>query len=131
MKPTHPVELLVCAIATQEGELKSHTRNNPGNLRYAHQAHAKRPDGTMLGALKNEPIAVFDSWADGIVGLFRDAWAKVAIHLTVREFITQYAPEGDHNDTEKYIQDVLAWTGLPEDTPIVTLLPDLTALNVS
>lgn len=128
MKPTHPVELLVCAIGTQEGELTSHTNNNPGNLRFAHQLNATRPDGTTSGTLEDEPIAIFDSWADGICALFRDVWAKVAQKMTVRELISTYAPPNENNTTV-YLADVLEWTELPPDTHIVELLPPLFKMN--
>ena len=133
MKPTHPVELLVCAIATQEGWFGPSTnipvvRNNPGDLRYAHQANAARPDGTTAGTLPVEPIAVFSSAQAGICGAFRDVWAKVALGLTVRQIIFIYAPENENN-TSAYLQDVLKWTGLPSDVPVLKILPALVDLR--
>ena len=133
-KPTHPVELLVCAIATQEGWFGPSTnmpveRNNPGDLRFAHQDNATRPDGTTAGNLSAEPVAVFTKPSTGICGAFRDIWAKTAAGETIRQIIGIYAPPNENN-TSKYLEDVLAWTGLPADTPILDLLPPLTQLNM-
>ena len=47
MKPTHPVELLACAIATQEGWFTPGTipsiLMNPGDLQFAGQIGAYEP----------------------------------------------------------------------------------------
>jgi hypothetical protein len=124
MKPTHPVELLVCAIATQE---ENHA-TNPGNLRYAGQAGASRPDGYTGPIRSVEPIAVFVNRHMGITALFRDIWAKVALGLTVKELIFKFAPPNENNSA-KYLADVLFWTGLPPDEPVLSLLPELLPLN--
>lgn len=121
----HPVELLVRAISTQEGELGSHNRNNPGNLRYAGQLGATAPGWDGKG---DAPVATFDTWTRGTVALFRQVWLQVDEGQTVRQVVTQYAPPNE-NDTAKYIADVALWTKLPLDTPVMNLLPVLTRLN--
>ena len=134
MKPTHPVELIVCAVGTMEGWFDTDrtvipvVRNNPGDLRFAHQANATRPDGTTAGNLAAEPVCVFSSVHAGICGAFRDIWAKTAKGETVRQMISIYAPPNENN-TSVYLENVLEWTGLPADTPVLDLLPPLVKLN--
>ncbi len=123
----------MCAIATQEGWFGPSTnipvqRHNPGDLRFAHQANATRPDGTTAGTLAVEPIAVFSDAQAGICGAFRDVWAKVALGEAVRQIISIYAPPNENN-TSQYLQNVLNWTKLPADTPVLQLLPPLTKLS--
>lgn len=135
MKPTHPVELLACAIATQEGWFVAGTipatRRNPGDLRYAGQVGATRPDGTSGPVHPNtaEPIALFPSAAVGIAALYRQLWLQVAHGQTVRDIIRQWAPPNENN-TGAYLSAVLSFTMLPPDVAVLDLLPPLMALNV-
>ena len=127
MKPTHPVELLACAIATQEGFFTPGTkpaeRNNPGDLRFAGQK------GAITPAVPND-IATFTELSQGVAALFRQIWLQVANAQTVRQIIAAWAPAGvDGNDNAAYLQNVLEWTGLPPDTLVLDLLPELTKLN--
>jgi hypothetical protein len=132
MKPSHPVELIACAIATQEGWFDPGTlpqlHNNPGDLRFAGQIGAFRPLGwsAPTGA---EPIAAFKSRGSGVAALFRQVWLQVASGQTVRQIISQWAPPTENN-TSAYLQDVLAWTGLPADIPVLELIPPLIQLNL-
>jgi hypothetical protein len=125
MKPTHPVELLCCAIATEEGFFVPGTipaiRHNPGDIAYAGQIGAH-----FTSELPG--VAVCDSDAAGITILFRQLWLQVAEGQTVREIIAQWAPPTENN-TSQYLENVLAWTGLPADTPVLELLPPLEKLN--
>ncbi len=131
MKPTHPIELLACAIASQEGWFSPGTtpvlRNNPGDIRFSGQMNAFTPgwDGKPPA-----PIANFKSPEMGIVGLFRQLWLQVAQGQTVRGIIAQWAPPNE-NDTSKYLENVLLWTGLPADVPVVNLIPKLIDLRKS
>lgn len=126
-KPTHPVELLSGAIATQEGWFvpgsMPSVRHNPGDLRYAGQVGAIKP-----ASVTPPPIATFVSNAAGVTALCRQIWLQVATGQTVREIIAQWAPTTE-NDTTAYLADVLLWTGLPADTPILDLLPPLWQAN--
>ena len=127
MKPTHPVELLACAIASQEGFFTPGTtpavRNNPGDIRYAGQKGALPP------AHPND-IATFSTLPLGVAALFRQLWLQVASGQTVRQIIAAWAPAGvDGNNNTAYLQNVLAWTGLPADTPVLDLLPPLVKMN--
>ena len=131
MKPTHPVELLACAIATQEGWFAAsgsnqpQLKNNPGDIRYAKQLNASAPEWNGIG---NPPIATFSNPATGIAGLYRQLWMQVAEGQTVAEIIAQWAPPVQ-NQTTLYLRNVLAWTGLPRDTPVLDLLPPLISLS--
>jgi hypothetical protein len=109
MKPTHPVELLACAIATQEGGWfvpgsLPQLRNNPGDIRYDGQLNAGCP---RCGAVAPEvprqcsnlagdvfevhDIATCASKAAGVTLLFRQLWLQVAEGQTVRQIIDQWA----------------------------------------
>jgi hypothetical protein len=129
MKPTHPVELIACAIATEEGWWVANStpkvRRNPGDLRFAGQIGAAAPAVVGGGA---PAIATFASEAAGITALFRQLWLQVAEGQTVAQVIAQWAPPNENN-TSAYLQNVLAWTGLPADTPVLELLPPLYRLN--
>ena len=127
MKPTHPVELLASAIATQEGYFTPGTtpsaRNNPGDIRYAGQKGALPP-------AKPNDIATFTSLPLGVTALHRQLWLQVAQGQTVRQIIAAWAPAGvDGNNNTAYLANVLAWTNLPADTPVLDLLPPLVKLN--
>ncbi len=128
-KPTDPVILLCCAIATQEGWFTEGTtpqvRNNPGDLRFAKQVNASAPGWNGQGA---PPIATFTSPETGITGIFRDVWAKIAQGLTVKQIIEVWAPPNE-NDTSAYLQNVLAWTGLQADVPMLQQITPLVKLN--
>jgi hypothetical protein len=73
-------------------------------------------------------IATFSSNATGTAALFRQVWAQVAEGQTLRQLINQWAPAAAGNNTSAYLQNVLNWTGLPADTPILELLPPLVNL---
>jgi hypothetical protein len=124
MKPTDPVSLLACAIATQEGFFVGATipalRNNPGDLDYASQLGATRPQPGS----PDPSLAVFASLPLGVAALYRQLWLQVAQGQTVRQIIEQWDPG---NPT--YLVNVLAWTKLPADVPVLALLPALVALN--
>lgn len=128
LKPTHPVDLLAAAIATQEGWFSPGTipklRNNPGDIRYAGQMNATAPG---WNGKPPAPIATFKGPAEGITGLYRQLWLQVANGQTVRQIIGQWAPPNENN-TSAYLQNVLKWTGLPADKPVLELLPELIKL---
>ena len=139
-KPTHPVELIVCAIRTQE----NNPLTNPGNLRYAGQIGATCPRCGATGGnvpaecyigpaepeLPYHAIAVFVTRKQGIAALFRQVWEQVADGQTLTQIIAQWAPPSENN-TSVYLQNVRGWTGLAVTVPILALLPDPMALNGS
>lgn len=128
MRPTHPVDLIVAGIVRQEGERQTHHLNNPGNLRFANQLNAKRPDGYVGPLRKDEPVAQFDTWLDGVIALYRQVWAQVAAKETLREMIKQFAPPTE-NDTATYTANLASWTALVLDTPVAWLIPDIPLID--
>jgi hypothetical protein len=128
-KPTHPVDLLACAIATQEGFFLGFTipevRNNPGDLDYAGQIGAVRAAPGSVEPL----LALFETLPLGVAALYRQLWLQVAQGQTVRQIINQWAPASAGNDTSAYLTNILKWTGLSADTPVLELLPPLQKLN--
>ena len=103
-KPTHPVELICCAIATQEGYFSAtmdlpRLNDNPGDLDFAGQ----------LGAVKNGRFAKWPTPQQGITGLFRQVWMQVAEGQTLRQIINQWAPSNENN-TSAYLANVAKWT---------------------
>jgi hypothetical protein len=130
-KPTDPVILLCCAIASQEGWWDGPgaipvERKNPGDLRYAGQLNASAPGWNGQG---EAPIATFTSPETGIAGLFRDIWEKIAKGMTVAQIVDVWAPPSDGNDTSQYLKDVLAWTGLVADKPMLEQIAPLVKLG--
>lgn len=125
----HPVEALACAIAAQEGWFvpgsMPRDKSNPGDLRYARQIGASARGWNGTGAA---PIASFITDSLGVAALFRQIWLQVAEGQTVRQIIAQWAPANENN-TSVYLANVLAWTQLPGDTPVLDLLPGLTDLR--
>jgi hypothetical protein len=129
VKPTHPVELLACAIALQEGwfaplgpngPVLPQLNNNPGDIKYADQLNAVEAPGGFCR---------FGTPAEGVVGLFRQLWLQVAEGQTVRQVIEQWAPPSENNSAQ-YLADVLMWTGLPADKVVMSILPPLVQLNL-
>lgn len=119
MKPTNPIELLVCAIATQENS----PGTNPGNLRVEGQAH-------LAPGMIHGQLAVFENRAWGTLALYRDVLAKAALGMSIRSMIAVYCPRGDGaNDPETYVKHIAEW-GLDVDVPLVNLVPPLVKLNV-
>lgn len=137
MKPTNIIELIVCALGTQEGAEVAGSipdaRNNPCDLRYAGQAHASAP-GWDKATSKVPPIATFTGDQDGsalqygVLAGYRDVLAKAATGMTLRQLVFTFAPPNENN-TNLYLENVLKWTGLPADVPIVQLLAPLMMLN--
>ena len=136
MKPTHPVELIVYAIATQE----NNPATNPGNLRYAGQIGAtcprcmacgKVPAKCIIGsgaAFDSHAVAIFVDRLHGIAALFRQVWAQVASGEAIPQLIAAFAPPNENN-TAAYIQNVLYWTQLRPDIPVLQMLPQPIMLN--
>ena len=122
--PTNPIELLACAIARQEGWFVKGSipqiDNNPGDLVFAGQINARSgPSG----------FAIFSSPTAGVVALYRQILIQTAQGQTIAQLIEQWAPSDQPgNNTVIYLANVLAWTGLPADVPIMNLMPALVML---
>ena len=119
------LDTLVSSIARQEGffagdqKLTPVVRNNPGDLRYAHQRNATSPDGTTEGMQNPEPIAVFSSLEAGIAALYRDVLAKIATGASLKEVIYVFAPPNENNSAT-YLANVAAWTGTTDiNAPLI------------
>ncbi len=104
---------LALAIARQEGYSIPGSRaarnNNPGNLRASSLAIGKDAGG----------FAIFASAADGWAALERQIALDAGRGLNVGQFISKYAPSSE-NDTQRYLANVLAWTGLTSASPLTT-----------
>lgn len=85
--------------------------NNPGNLKFVGQP----------GAEQGEPAAGGGHWAkfktveDGIAALRSQIERDAKAGLSVREFVTKYAPPTDGNDTETYIEQMAEALGAEAD----------------
>lgn len=87
--------------------------------------NASAPGWNNQGAA---PIATFSSTETGIVGLFRQIWLQIAEGQTPAEIIAQWAPPNE-NDTSAYLENVIEWTGLNPETPMLDQIAPLVALN--
>jgi len=87
---------------------EAYVNNNPGNLRFAGQSGATQGEGGF---------ARFSSPEEGVKALQRQIELDASRGLTLGQFINKYAPPSE-NDTTKYIQDVIAMTGVNPLTPI-------------
>jgi hypothetical protein len=113
------LEKFVSALSTEEGwfDLSSLARklNNPTNLEFKCQFNAvrgpQRADGSYW--------AKFPSPQAGITAAYRDALAKFALRLTLRDYVNMQAPAKDHNDVDAYVASMVKRVGIPDDaTPL-------------
>lgn len=86
--------------------------NNPGDLRYS---------GIPWRGLANPPedddgFCVFITLEDGIRSLAEDLINQMRLHglRTIRSVVEKFAPPAE-NDTQKYINDLVEWTGYGPD----------------
>lgn len=82
--------------------------NNPGNLRFAGQTGATQGEGGF---------AKFSTPEAGAEALTNQIKLDAGRGLTLAQFISKYAPPSE-NDTERYIQDMIAMTGASADTAL-------------
>lgn len=122
---SHPVDLLASAIATREGFFVKGSipsvRNNPGDLYFEGQLNAKLPPAGQ----PDPEIAAFPSLADGITALYRQLWLQAAEGQTVRQICMEWS-----GNDPAYLPDILEWTDLPADVPVLQLLPPLQQMNL-
>ncbi len=111
---------LASAIAGVEGWFnpgsRAHRNDNPGNLTASFLDRRKDDAG----------FVVFERREEGIAALLHQVAKDVARGLTLRQFLTKYAPPSE-NDTERYIRAVADETGVDPDAPLWSylLLPKL------
>lgn len=121
-----PVDLIVSAFATEEGWFDTDRtvipiiRNNPLDLDYESQINATGKFGE---------IATFSNPATGITGAYRQVWLWVAMGYTVTKMVETQAPASAGNDTTTYLANVLKWTKLPGNVPVLQLLLPLVKME--
>jgi hypothetical protein len=102
---TQPVEL-------SGGEVQLATlNNNPGNLKFAHQAGATPGIGGF---------ARFQSPEAGYQALVHQIQLDASRGYTVSQYITKYAPPSE-NDTALYIQQACQSLGIDANTPLANV----------
>lgn len=95
------------------GNTLAQRNNNPGNLIFAGQPNAVKGDGGF---------AKFTTPEIGFRALIKQVQADQKRNLTLRDFITKYAPPNE-NDTEKYIREVSYELGISETSSIAEIDP--------
>jgi hypothetical protein len=138
MTMTNLIERITNAIVRQEGHGPEH--QNPGSLRDCPwfpvlmkdgkpwvpplAAHAPKitryyPDTkTAAGDVEYVQFSPANFWiprsrAEGIAGAAHVVALHIAKGESLRQLISSWAPPGDGNDTESYIQHVAEWAGIP------------------
>lgn len=106
-------------VQTQDGDVQKRVgnrpwrNNNPGNIEYGPFTRSKGAIGT------DGRFAIFPTAEMGVDAkkdlLFNPRSAY--INLTLRDAIYKYAPPGE-NDTEGYLKNMIAATGVPPNTPM-------------
>lgn len=104
------------AIAREEGFFVEGTRpqrnNNPGDIEYGSFAQAH-------GATGGDPrFAIFSTPEAGFAAM-RALLCRAYVGLTVSQALNKWAPPVE-NQTNSYIANVCAWTGLTPDTVLTT-----------
>lgn len=96
------------AIFRQEGMAPDYV--NPGNLRAA---------PWLTHPIIDNGFWVPYSRAQGVAGAAHVVALRIAMGQSLRQLITAWAPAGDHNNTEAYINDVSDWASIPNvDVPL-------------
>jgi len=97
----------------------SFRRNNPGNLRASPLLHTTDNNFAVF-------IDEFTGWAAFKYDLTQKAKGNTVTGLTgestLRDLIFKWAPPSDNNDSEKYLQRVLQYSGMSEGTKLKELL---------
>ena len=120
-------ELFKLAVAIREFEgwypnSRSHRNHNPGNLREGVGNFGNDSDG----------YARFESYFHGMYALLRDLHKKctgntgtsLTPESTLRNLIEVYAPAGDGNHVDSYVEFLVAELGEPETTKLLWFVED-------
>lgn len=103
----------------------AYRNNNPGNLRFVGQPGGSQGEGGY---------ASFPSYATGYQALLNQILAQSAPGYrspngsvypngqTLSQFINQYAPVADNNNTSAYLSTLVQATGYPADTLLSTVI---------
>ena len=124
------MERLMAAIACHEGWYPIGSAEYPdGSFSFKHHNPGNLRSSPFSIGIRNG-YAVFKTDAAGWQALEYDITQKAKGNTvtkltgasTLRDLIFVYAPPGDNNNSEKYLQDVVRMTGLPEGTTLKSLL---------
>ena len=96
------------SVSIPQSSRLAYINNNPGNLRFAGQNGATQGEGGF---------AQFPTAEAGLQALQKQIQLDASRGLTLAQFINKYAPLTE-NDTQRYIQDVIASTGASSMTPL-------------
>jgi hypothetical protein len=91
----------------------AYQNNNPGNLRYAGQVGATQGAGGF---------AYFPSYDAGYQALENQITIQANQGQTLSQFINQYAPPTDNNNTSAYLQTLVNATGATPSTPLTNII---------
>ena len=97
------IQRIVNAQIRQEDEPP--TALNPGNLRGA---------PWLTNPVIENGFGVPGSRAEGVAGLAHEVALHIAEGQSLTQYLTDYAPPGDGNDTAAYIEHVANWAGIPD-----------------
>ena len=89
----------------------AYVTNNPGNLRYAGQA----------GATEYKGFAKFETPDAGYQALLKQIDIRTRQGETLGEYIRQYAPAADHNNTSAYLKNAIDALGTSETVKLSDL----------
>jgi len=95
----------------------AYQNNNPGNLRYAGQ-----PGAVQACTQNNGCFAKFPTYDAGYQALENQIQIQAAQGQTLSQFINQYAPPADKNNTSAYLSTLVAATGASADTPLTDVI---------
>lgn len=107
------VDVPVGSVKIPESSRLAYVNNNPGNLRFASQPGATMGEGNF---------AKFGTPEEGFNALINQVKLDQSRNMTVREFVSKYAPSTE-NDTETYISQFNKNLGTNDNTKIGTLNP--------
>lgn len=86
--------------------------NNPGNLRHSANGKLLKPYFGEVRPVQDSSFRKFKTMADGYRAMLHQLKAYFNRGLnTIEKIIYTYAPPSENN-TEKYISDLVKWTGL-------------------
>jgi hypothetical protein len=86
--------------------------NNPGNVRFAGQKGARPGAGGY---------AAFDTVDNGYAAIGSQIQSGINRNQTLAQYISQYAPQKDKNNTPLYIQQAAQAVGASPDTPVAQI----------
>ena len=123
------ISALAKAIARQEGFYTGKglawDNNNPGNLRDFQITKdrwwlwPKHPHTT-------HGFPIFNTPSEGWAALEKDLLIKINRGMTLSQLIAAWAPAGppDFNQPTAYTKNVVAWTGIPADKSLKSLIQE-------